>query len=284
MTDLARTWVAGVLRPRSPMQVDDDKEVTSRSPSYNSIQVLNATLREVFTIRVYQVFFHPIAYRYPDSVQAIALHFVEVALLYPCLPMLLKFFVGSFLTQVTNAVELGVLPMTTNLCPCIFRPSMVPARTANLGWRPGSCDWAAMLYKQWLVQEVLWWCSPFFWETICPFFKRTKESRAREPEELRVGIREMVMLRGGDIEDSPQPWERTALHLLWSYIYWSGVTAPQGLSAERKVVAEWTQRLTSCSFQGMRWDRCKVGAQILEWMQPPPCKGVQEVIQSTFVL
>ena len=105
------------------MQVDDNVEVTSRSPANDLVQLLNTSTWEVFTVSIYEIFLHPVAHRYPNTVQANSLHLIEAVLGDPSSPTVPERLVRGILSQQTDAVELGT---TVSIPPVLLFPFCHP--------------------------------------------------------------------------------------------------------------------------------------------------------------
>ena len=117
---LPRKRVIRRLRPRSPMQVNNNIQTRITRPPAQRLQILKPTLREMLTIPINQILLHPVTHRHADRVQPIALNLVNVLLGNPRSPVLRKGAIRRVLPDTRHAVELGFLPAAAHVRPGVL--------------------------------------------------------------------------------------------------------------------------------------------------------------------
>ena len=101
------------------MQIDDDiKPRITRPPAY-LFQVVQSTLREMFAVRVDQIFANPVSDRDTDSIKAIRLHLRDIILRGPSVPVVRPNLVSLSLSKLTDAIELRCCTAATHTVPLI---------------------------------------------------------------------------------------------------------------------------------------------------------------------
>lgn len=126
------------LSPWRTMQIDNDIEPRITCPSTDLLQVMQSTLREMFTVRENQILTNPVPNRDTDSIQPVRFHFGDIILGSPGAPVLCPGCVGLCLSKLTDAIEFRGLTTTTHAVPFIIGH---PGLDNELRAQVNSADW-----------------------------------------------------------------------------------------------------------------------------------------------